>query len=156
MPSSMKKLLLTLAAVFGFASQAGSKTAITLDQISAPNSQGVMVSVVGKGWVQAQLDAATLTLDTTTNPPTLKANSGGPPVTFVDGVVPVGTVDGVNTVFTLPSAPNPSASLDLTQNGLGQAMGVAPAPNDFTLNGNTITYNFAPSVGSKLLASYRR
>lgn len=151
----MKKFLLILAAVFGFASQAGSKTQVTLDQIAASNSQGVMVSIIGRGWVQAQLDSS-LVIDTTTNPPTLKATASGPPVTFVDAVAPTGAVDGVNVIFTLPSAPNPPASLELTQNGLTQTPGVAGIPNDFTLSGTAITYSSPPSVGSKLLASYRR
>ncbi len=146
----MKKFLLTLAAVFGFASQAGSKTQITLDQITAPNATSVMVSIAGKGWTPAQLDPS-LVLDTTTNPPTLKAPGGGQPV-FVDSVTPTGTVDGVNAAFTLPSAPNPPLSLDLT-GGITYSAGV-----DYTLSGSTITFlpGAVPTTGIVIRASYRR
>lgn len=146
----MKKFLLTLAAVLGFASQAGSKTAITLDQITAPNSVGVMVSVPGRGWVQAQIDS-TLTLNTATNPPTLSASPQGQPPTFVDAVTPTGTVDGINSVFTLPSAPNPPASLELSTNGLTYKSGL-----DYVLSGASVSFSAPPSAGSVLLASYRR
>jgi hypothetical protein len=146
----MKKFLLTIAAVLGFASQAGSKTVITLDQLQANTVVGVMVNT-GKGWTQAQLDPS-LTLDTTTVPPTLKSNGNSGP-TFVDGVTPVGSVDGVNLTFTLPSAPNPAASLELSVNGL-----TYKSTLDYTLTSATITFIPAsvPASGSVLLASYRR
>ncbi len=146
-----KKILLTIAAVLGFASQAGSKTQITLDQITAPNTTSVMVSIAGKGWGPAQLDPS-LVLDTTTNPPTLKAPGGGQP-TFVDSVTPTGTVDGVNAVFTLPSSPNPPISLVLSVGGLTYSAGV-----DFGVSGSAITFlpGSIPSAGSIIRASYRR
>ena len=145
----MKKFFLTFAAILGFASQAGSKTAITTDQILANTSVGVMVNT-GRGWTQAQLDPS-LVLDQTTTPPTLKAPGGQP--TFVDGITPTGTVDGINTIFTLPSAPNPPASLELTVNGLTYKSGT-----DYNLSGATVTFlaTSVPSSGSILTAFYRR
>lgn len=150
----MKKFLLTLAAVLGFASQAGSKTAITLDQLIAPNAAGVMVDVAGKGWTFAVIDSS-LVIDTTTAPPTLRAPGGGQP-TFVDWVMPIGTINGINPTFTLPSAPNPVASVELIVNGLVYSQGVSPA--DFTVSGATITFNppSIPSTGSSMTVSYRR
>jgi hypothetical protein len=78
-------------------------------------------------------------------------NGGGSPL-FVDAVTPAGAVNGANAVFTLPSAPNPAASLVLTRNGLVQKAGT-----DFTLSGPTITFAAAavPQTGDLLTASYR-
>lgn len=151
----MKKFFLILAAILGLSTQqAGSKTQITLDQLIAPTTQAIMVSVPGRGWVQAQFDS-TITLNTATNPPTLSAPGSAPPFpVFVDAVVPTGTVDGVNVTFTLPSAPNPASSLELVLNGLVQTSG--GSGGDFNLTGSTITYNTAPAIGGKLLAYYRR
>jgi len=148
----MKKFFLTFLAVLGFASQAGSKTQVTLDQIVAPTTTAIMVSVPGKGWTPAQLDPS-LVLDTTTVPPTLRAVPGSPGPTFVDSVTPTGTVDGTNTVFTLPSIPNPAASLCLNVNGLTYRTGV-----DFNLSGATVTFltPSTPPSGSVLVASYRK
>jgi len=147
--AAMKRFLLAFAAVLGFASQAGSRTQTTLDQITAPNATGVMIDVAGKGWTFAVIDAS-LVIDATTTPPTLRAPGGGQP-TFVDAVTPAGTVDGVNAIFTLPSAPNPSASLELSVNGLTYKAGT-----DFSLSGATVTFISVPTSGSVLVASYRR
>ncbi len=78
--------------------------------------------------------------------------TGGSTPLFVDAITPTGTINGVNAVFTLPSVPNPPASLVLARNGLVQA-----SPADFTLSGNTITFAAAaiPQTGDTLLASYR-
>ncbi len=56
---------------------------VQLSQIVSQNYPGVMVNIVGRGWVQAQIDPS-LQIITTTNPPTLKALGGsvgipGPP-----------------------------------------------------------------------------
>lgn len=64
---------------------------------------------------------------------------------------PSGTVNGSNTTFTLAASPSPAASLHLTVNGALQQEG---AGNDFTLSGNTITFNNAPLTGSIILATY--
>lgn len=133
----MKKFLLTVLAVLGFTSQAGSKTTISLDQITAPTITSVMVSVPGKGWTPAQLDPS-LALDTTTTPPTLRAipTAASQP----SWVTPSGTLDGVNAVFTLPSAPNPPGALTVARNGLVLTQVLSSGGGDYTLSGTTITF----------------
>lgn len=144
----MKKALLLLLVVLGFASQAGSKTAITLSQIQAGAINGIMVNLAvgGSGWTLAQLDPS-IVLDTSTVPPTLKAVSAATPQT--SWVTPTGTVDGTNAVFTIPSAPNPPASLTVVRNGLVLSVG-----NDFNLSGTTITFvaGAIPQVGDTIRA----
>lgn len=66
---------------------------------------------------------------------------------FQDDIVPAGAIDGVNTVFTLPSAPSPAASLQLFLNSL--------LTTGYTLVGNTITYDVAPQEGDTHVAFYR-
>ena len=131
----MKKFLLIALAILGFASQAGSKTSITLDQITAPTTSGVMVNVTGTGWTLAVLDSS-MTLDTTTKPPTLRAIAATPQTSWV---TPTGTIDGVNATFTLLSAPNPPGSLTVARNGIIQTAGV-----DFNLSGTGVAITFLP------------
>jgi hypothetical protein len=50
-------------------------------------------------------------------------------------ITPTGVIDGTNAIFTLPNAPNPAASLQLSKNGRDMYSGI-----DFTLSGLTITY----------------
>ncbi|MBZ5607421.1 MAG: hypothetical protein LAP38_04120 [Acidobacteriia bacterium] len=78
--------------------------------------------------------------------------SGTSPVTFVDGEVPSGTLDGSNAAFTLSSAPNPPASLEIFRNGLLLRPG-----GDYSLSSNALTFlaGAAPQPGDALLASYR-
>lgn len=64
--------------------------------------------------------------------------------------IPSGAINGVNVTFTLAHAPT-SGSLRLYQNGLRLRAG---ASNDYTLSGNTITMNNAPTTGDWLLADY--
>lgn len=65
-------------------------------------------------------------------------------------VSPNGLLDGSNTIFTLPSIPDPPLSLQLFYNGklLKQEL-------DYTLINSTITLNFVPIITSLLLCSYR-
>ncbi len=70
----MKLLLLPACLLFAFAGGYAAQT-IALSQIVSQSYPGVMVNVVGRGWVQAQIDAS-LQIVTTTNPPTLKAVGG--------------------------------------------------------------------------------
>lgn len=149
--NTVKKALLIFLAALGFATQAGSKTQITPDQIQAPAATGVMADVPGRGWTLAVLDS-TITLDTSTAPPTLRAN-GGPPVNFVDWTKLTGTIDGSNATFTLPSVPNPPASLTLIRNGLVMTNGL-----DYSLSSATVTFlsGAIPQTGDSLSASYRR
>lgn len=69
---------------------------------------------------------------------------------FVFGEAPSGTVNGSNATFTLASAPL-AGTLRLYQNGLRLREG---AGNDYTLSGNTITFNTPPASGDILLADY--
>ncbi|MGH9657269.1 MAG: hypothetical protein ACRD96_01930 [Bryobacteraceae bacterium] len=72
--------------------------------------------------------------------------------TFVDATVPSGTINGTNTTFTLPSSPNPAASLSLYRNGALKKPGV-----DYNLSAGTITFlpGQIPQTGDILLAWYR-
>lgn len=63
---------------------------------------------------------------------------------------PTGTIDGANATFTLSSAPNPAASLEVNLNGQYLKGGGV----DFTLSGTTLTMTVAPDVGSTLLVNY--
>lgn len=72
------------------------------------------------------------------------------PVIFVDLVSPSGAVDGVNRIFVLPSIP--TAGLHLYVNGVLQSPGTG---NDYTILSATITFGYAPTSGSSILASYR-
>ena len=58
----------------------------------------------------------------------------------------MGTINNTNTMFTLPNTP---ITLKLFYSGL-----LLTPLIDYTLGTNTITYNFAPSIGSTNLAYY--
>lgn len=70
---------------------------------------------------------------------------------FINNETPAGTINGVNATFTLASAPNPAASLELRLNGQILKSG---AGNDFTLSSLTITMLTVPASGDVLTASY--
>jgi hypothetical protein len=70
---------------------------------------------------------------------------------YADYVTPTGLVNGSNTVFTLPQAPSPAASLRLYR---GWQV-LKPGGVDFTLSGATITYTIAPAPTATHLAFYR-
>ena len=85
----------------------------------------------------------------------LEQGTGGPGSTFAlfhDAETPTGTINGVNATFTLVTAPNPAASLELTRNGIVQESGL-----DYTLSTNVITFlaGAIPQTGDTLLAWYR-
>ena len=63
-----------------------------------------------------------------------------------------GSANGSNTAFTLGDAPNPADSLMLYVNGILQRSG---SSHDYTIAGNSITMNYAPSAESALVASYK-
>lgn len=67
-------------------------------------------------------------------------------------VAPTGTINGTNKVFTLPDSPSPPSSLMLIYNG----MLMTQSGVDFTLAGDTITYEKAPKTGRTHLAHYRK
>ena len=77
---------------------------------------------------------------------------GGSFGAFQDAETPNGTIDGMNDTFTLVTAPDPPASLELAKNGVVQQPGV-----DFSLSGNTVTFlaDAVPQTGDTLLAWYR-
>ena len=106
-----------------------------------------------------QIDPATLILDTTTSPPTLRVKPTPVPTApnFADNETPGGIVNGANLVFTLANTPLPG-TLSLYVNGLLQTTkafgGRLP---DYSITGNTITFNAVatPQTGAAILASYR-
>ena len=71
---------------------------------------------------------------------------------FADKEIPTGLIDSSNTVFTLAHTPN-LGSEHVFLNGLLQLSG---AGNAYTISGVTITFNSAPTTGSKLVVSYRK
>lgn len=96
-----------------------------------------------------QADPTGFVLDKTSIPWILRV--AGP--VFVDNVPLTGTIDGTNVVFTLPSVPNPPASLMLHRNGI-----MLTAGTDFTLAAAVVTFleAAAPQPGDGLIASYRK
>ncbi len=85
----------------------------------------------------------------------LEQGTGGPGSTFAlfhDAETPTGAINGVNATFTLVTAPNPAASLELTRNGIVQESGV-----DYTVSTSVITFlaGAIPQTGDTLLAWYR-
>src|ERR1035437_9981418 len=65
-------------------------------------------------------------------------------------IIPTGLKDSFNTVFTLPTAPNPADSLMLFLNGAFQENGGV----DYTLVGNVITFVNPPVLNSNIVAFY--
>jgi len=65
---------------------------------------------------------------------------------------PSGSINGSNQTFTLSATPSPASSLKLYVNGQLMASG----GEDYTLSGNTITFNTAPPTGSVIRAWYLR
>lgn len=73
---------------------------------------------------------------------------GGGDSTWVFNETPSGAVDGSNTVFTVVG---PANNVIVTLNGLVQRPGVG---NDYTITGNTITFEDAPVSGDVILVTY--
>lgn len=66
--------------------------------------------------------------------------------------VPAGDMDGVNTIFTLANVPTAPAVMLVDLNGAIQTqLGTSP---DYSIAGDTITFNFAPSSGGVLTVYY--
>jgi len=108
------KLLLILACLLvafggGYAAQT-----IYLSQLASSPYPGVMVNVVGRGWVQAQIDSS-LQIVTTTSPVTLKAVGGGvgpagpPGPAGPQGAPGSQGVQGVQGLQGVPGPPGASA-----------------------------------------------
>lgn len=66
---------------------------------------------------------------------------------------PSGAVDGNNSTFALAYTPSPASALMFFKDGILQRAG---SGNDFTITGNTITFESGsvPLSGSILLATY--
>lgn len=77
---------------------------------------------------------------------------GGTVPSFASAEIPSGTINGINVTFTLANTPSPAGSLQLFLNGSLQEDG--GVGNDFSLSGDTITFNSAPLAGSSLIAYY--
>jgi len=75
-----------------------------------------------------------------------------PQAFYADAETPVGAIDGNNLDFALLQNPMPAGSLELTNNGLVQRLGI-----DYSLAGNTISFTIAsaPQAGAILQAWYR-
>ena len=65
--------------------------------------------------------------------------------------VPTGTINGTNVTFTLSDAPAVAGTEQVFLNGLLQFAG---AGDDYTISGDTITFNTAPEAGWKLVVCY--
>ncbi len=122
----MKTILFVLAVLLcaglgGYAAQT-----IALSQIASSNYPGVMVNVVGRGWLQAQIDSS-LKIDITTNPVTLRAAGGGVGPTGPQGPQGVQGVQGIqgpagSSAPTLPITVAPDGGIivkSLQTNGTG-------------------------------------
>ncbi len=70
------------------------------------------------------------------------------PVCYADGVIPSGGINGVNTLFTLPSSPNPPGSLILESDSSILAPGTG-----FSLSNRALSLTYPPS--DSLVAWYR-
>lgn len=64
-----------------------------------------------------------------------------------------GTTNGSNTTFTMAYTPVSSTTLMIFLNGVLQEPGTT---EDFTISGNTVTFNTAPPANSKITATYSR
>lgn len=64
---------------------------------------------------------------------------------------PSGTIDGLNMVFTLSHDPAPKSSLMFYVNGVLQSEGMT---KDYLLSDNSITTVTAPSINSRITATY--
>ncbi len=128
------------------------------DELNARSMKGSAYSpsrtaIINSGGL---LDAATGNLgdcvhvDGTSGPCGSSGSSSN--VVYADGETPAGLVNGVNSSFTLNNAPSPAAGLMFYRNGI-----LMKQSNDYTLNGNIVTFYTAaiPGGGDLLTASYR-
>jgi hypothetical protein len=124
------------------------------------NSNAGTFAATGNSWdfsaaLSMKLPATTLFGLLTTSASGIKFSDGStqttaPPSHAVEEG-PAGTINGVNVTFTLAHAPVPAKSLQLVLNGVTLHSG---AGNDFTIAGNTITFNYAPVAGDSLICWY--
>ena len=76
-----------------------------------------------------------------------------PVASEVQREVPSGLVNGANTTFTLTLTPVAISSVQVLLNGILQIEG---ALGDYTISGNTITFNEAPALAQDLIVIYPR
>ena len=78
---------------------------------------------------------------------TVFGSSGVASFSLQENIIPTGTINGINTVFVLPTTPQP-ATIRVYADGVRQTV-----TTDFTLSGTTITFTVAPT--SAVLCDYR-
>lgn len=154
-----------------------SKTGNTLDVLIGDGLQGISnhvavkaadstLSVDSTGVKLAPLTSAYLLVGNASNVATPVALSGDATLSntgvltvagtvakyanFVFGEVPTGAINGANAAFQLASMPQ-SGTVRVFLNGVRQNVG---AGNDYTISGQTITFNGAPGVGDTVLVDY--
>jgi len=69
---------------------------------------------------------------------------------FVEGENPTGDIDDVNDVFELANEPI-DGSVKVYLNGIRQK-----ETDDYTISGDTITFNTPPTTGDTILIDYRK
>jgi hypothetical protein len=165
----MKHLFLFAFSVAAFAQQQVPVKLVRCNgAITGPLS--VVIAFVPPGTTSRQtmcatLDPAAFVLDTSTNPPTLRAILPTQPnTTQVTGEVPAGAIGsatnangvsvGTNPTFTLAHAPAPG-TLAVFYNGIRLKLGV-----DYSATGNTFTFITDPTLWPQdardlLLVDYR-
>ena len=94
--------------------------------------------------------------DDLTNKPSLFSGdyndlSNKPAIPTPTREVPSGSVNGTNVTFTLSQTPSVANTEQVFLNGLLQSAG---ASDDYTISGDTITFNSAPEAGWKLIVYY--
>lgn len=158
-----KTTLVWILGTLGFALTCSAQTEIIATQIRCPAVAGqvnqlLVAQPVASGAAAmvklqcVQLDKS-LSLDTTTTPPTLRVTTGTTALpSFSDSEIPAGLINGTNAAFTVANVPIPAASLTVYLNGLKMSQAV-----DYTLSGSTITFLAAsvPQTGDTLSCSYR-
>lgn len=65
--------------------------------------------------------------------------------------IPSGAINGVNTVFTLQNIPIVGSDMVFLSGQLQAGGGI-----DYTLSGNTITFNIPPNIGEQLFVFYQK
>lgn len=146
------KLVTALIGVLAFMGvMVYSQTTIPPGQVRNQPTTGLYVNVQGKGLVLANLDPATLVLDTTTTPPILKAviPTTPPAQTINEKHVSLKPAVG-QTIIGIPDASFIPASLGVYVNGLVQS-----PSDDYTVAGATVTLNRSSVSGDIVQLHYR-
>ena len=141
----MKHLILFLLLAVGLQAQvSGPVTRVDPNQLPTSTTQGVWMNIPGIGAVLVQLDPASIKLDLTTNPPTLKAittTATIPPVNR-DVIIPPPNTQNV----TISKATYVLATLHVYKNGLLQYQG-----GDYTVSGTTVSFIIPTSTPTDVI-----